>query len=111
MLLKQQKKNYNTLFQKVREENPEIFDEIDREFIKHKGTIKFIEFIITKHPYKNLEKDKKEKDFTVYNTDLAYFLLRRYTPDNYMSGNKNSELNHCIRHEISSKLSNLITHF
>ena len=103
--------NYNTLFQKVREENPEIFDEIDREFIKHKGTIKFIEFIITKYPYKSLDQDKKEKDFTVYNTDLAYFLLRRYTPDNFLPGDKNSELNHCIKHEISSKLSNLITHF
>ena len=103
--------NYNTLFQKVRNENPEIFDEIDDEFRKHRGTIKFIEFIITKYPYKNLDQDKKEKDFTVYNTDLAYFLIKRYTPDSFMPGDKKSELEHCIKHEIASKLSNLITHF
>ena len=103
--------NYSTLFQKVRMENPGIFDEIDDEFRKNRGKIEFIEFIITKYPYKSLEQDKKERDFTVYNTDLAYFLIKRYTPDNFMPGNKKSELEHCINHEIASKLSNLITNF
>ena len=107
--LKTPQQTYNELFQKVREENPQIFDEIDKKF--KDGRNKFIEFIITKYPYKNIENDKKERDFNDYNTDFAYFLSKKYTPENFMRGNKKSELDHCIKHEISSKLSNLITNF
>jgi hypothetical protein len=107
--LKTPQQTYNELFQKVREENPQIFDEIDKKF--KDGRNKFIEFIITKYPYKNIENDKQERDFNDYNTDFAYFLSKKYTPENFMRGNKKSELEHCIKHEISSKLSNLITNF
>ena len=41
--------------------------------------------------------------------DLLYFLSKKYQPENYMKGNKDSELEYCINHEISSKISNLIT--
>ena len=109
--LKSSEENYNTLFLKVRQKNPEIFDEIDEQFRKHKGTIKFIDFIITKYPYKGFEKGQKELDLTKYTTDLAYQLSKKYTPDSYMQGNPQSELEHCIKHEIAAKLSNLITNF
>ena len=109
--LKTSEENYNTLFLKVRQKNPEIFDEIDEQFRKHKGTIKFIDFIITKYPYKGFEKGQKELDLTTYTTDLAYQLSKKYTPDSYMQGNPQSELEHCIKHEIAAKLSNLITNF
>ena len=109
--LKTSEETYNTLFLKVRQANPEIFDELDEQFRKHRGKIEFIKFLITKYPYNNLEQDKKELDFKNYSTDLAYQLSKRYTPDNYMDGNAKSELSHCIKHEISSKLSNLITNF
>ena len=109
--IKTSEEAYNTLFVKVRNANPEIFDEIDEQFRKHRGTIKFIEFLITKHPYNSLEKDKKERDFTKYTTDLAYHLSKRYSPDNFLPGNQKSELTYCIKHEITSKLSNLITNF
>ena len=109
--LKTSEENYNTLFLKVRQKNPEIFDEIDEQFRKHKGTIKFIDFIITKYPYKGFEKGQKELDLTKYTTDLAYQLSKKYTPDSYMQGNPQSELEHCIKHEIAAKLSNLITNF
>ena len=109
--LKTSEENYNTLFLKVRQKNPEIFDEIDEQFRKHRGTIKFIDFIITKYPYKGFEKGQKELDLTKYTTDLAYQLSKKYTPDSYMQGNPQSELEHCIKHEIAAKLSNLITNF
>ena len=109
--LKTSEENYNTLFLKVRQKNPEIFDEIDEQFRKHKGTIKFIDFIITKYPYKGFEKGQKELDLTTYTTDLAYQLSKKYTPDSYMPGKPQSELEHCIKHEIAAKLSNLITNF
>ena len=109
--LKTSEETYNTLFLKVRQANPEIFDELDEQFRKHRGKIEFIQFLITKYPYNNLEQDKKVLDFKNYSTDLAYQLSKRYTPDNYMDGNAKSELSHCIKHEISSKLSNLITNF
>ena len=105
--LKTPQQTYNELFQKVREENPQIFDEIDEKF--KKGKNEFIEFIITKYPYKNIENDKKERDFKEYNPDLIFFLSKKYTPESFMKGNKKSELDHCIKHEISSKLNNLIT--
>ena len=109
--LKTGEENYNTLFVKVRKANPEIFDEIDEKFRKHRGTIKFIEFIITKHPYKGFEQGQKEFDLTKYSTDLVYQLSKKYTPDTYMPGNAKSELDHCIKHEIAAKLSNLIINF
>ena len=109
--LKTSEENYNTLFLKVRQTNPEIFDEIDEQFRKHRGTIKFIDFIITKYPYKGFEKGQKELDLTTYTTDLAYQLSKKYTPDSYMPGKPQSELEHCIKHEIAAKLSNLITNF
>ena len=109
--LKTGEENYNTLFVKVRQANPEIFDEIDEKFRKHRGTIKFIEFIITKHPYKGFEQGQKEFDLTKYSTDLVYQLSKKYTPDTYMPGNAKSELDHCIKHEIAAKLSNLIINF
>ena len=109
--LKSSEENYNTLFLKVRQKNPEIFDEIDEQFRKHKGTIKFIDFIITKYPYKGFEKGQKELDLTKYTTDLAYQLSKKYIPDSYMQGDPQSELKHCIQHEIAAKLSNLITNF
>ena len=107
--LKIPEQSYDGLFQKVRKENPQIFDEIEQEF--KKGKNRFIDFITTKYPYKNIENDKKERNFKEYNTDFAYFLSKKYTPGNYMKGNKKSELDHCIKHEISSKLCNLITNF
>ena len=109
--LKTSEENYNTLFLRVRQTNPEIFDEIDEQFRKHRGTIKFIDFIITKYPYKGFEKGQKELDLTKYTTDLAYQLSKKYTPDSYMQGDPQSELKHCIQHEIAAKLSNLITNF
>ena len=109
--LKTGEENYNTLFVKVRQANPEIFDEIDEKFRKHRGTIKFIEFIITKHPYKGFEQGQKEFDLTKYSTDLVYQLSKKYTPDSYMPGDAKSELDHCIKHEIAAKLSNLIINF
>jgi hypothetical protein len=109
--LKTSEENYNTLFLKVRQTNPEIFDEIDEQFRKHRGTNKFIDFIITKYPYKGFEKGQKELDLTKYTTDLAYQLSKKYTPDSYMQGDPQSELKHCIQHEIAAKLSNLITNF
>ena len=109
--LKTSEENYNTLFLKVRQTNPEIFDEIDEQFRKHRGTIKFIDFIITKYPYKGFEKGQKELDLTKYTTDLAYQLSKKYIPDNFMQGDPQSELKHCIYHEIAAKLSNLITNF
>ena len=107
--LKTPDENYKELFQNVRRENSEIFDEIDRQFEENGKKIKFIEFILLKHPYKSYEKDKKERNFKIYNIDLLYFLSKKYQPENYMKGNKESELEHCINHEISSKISNLIT--
>ena len=107
--LKTPEESYHQLFKKVRKENPAIFDEIDKQYEENRKNIKFIEFILTKYPYKSYENDKKERNFKIYNTDLLYFLSKRYQPENYMKGDKDSELDHCIKHEIASKISNLVT--
>ena len=35
--------------------------------------------------------------------------MKKYQPERYMPGNANNERNYCLKHEISSKLSNLLT--
>ena len=72
----------------------------------HRGTIEFIKFIINKYPYKDYEQGKI--DLEKYTTDLSYQLSKKYIPDNYMPGDAKSELDHCIKHEISAKLNSLI---
>ena len=104
--LKTSEETYKTLFAKVRQANPKIFDEIDEQFRMHRGTIEFIKFIITKYPYKDYEQGKI--DLEKYTTDLSYQLSKKYIPDNYMPGDAKSELDHCIKHEISAKLNSLI---
>ena len=102
--------NYPQLLEKVKKRDPSDFDELDKEFNKHKGTIKFIDYILKKHPYQNFKDDKKNKviDFEKYSIGLIEFLMKKYQPENYMKNNENSEKKYCLNHEISSKLSNLI---
>jgi hypothetical protein len=60
-------------------------------------------------PYDEIERDKKTVDFKTYNLELLLKLKKRYQPENYTPGDKNSEKNYCIKHEIASKLGNLIS--
>ena len=55
----------------------------------------------------------KGRDFNKYNTDLIKYLFERYQPDNYTPSTQDekSQLNYCIAHEISKKLSKLLTTF
>ena len=106
-----QNADYNNLLERVKQRDPSDFNELDEEFNKNKGTIKFIKYLLEKHPYPNYENDKNNKviDFDDYSIGLIEFLMKKYQPERYMPGNANNERNYCLKHEISSKLSNLLT--
>ena len=102
--------NYPQLLEKVKQRTPKDFDELEREFDEHKGTIKFIEYLLKKHPYVNYESDKENKviEFDNYTRGLLLFLMKKYQAENYAPGNEKSEKSYCLKNEISSKLSNLM---
>ena len=103
---------YAQLFERVKKANPGIFEQLDEQFNKNRGTIKFIEYILKNYPYKTYKKDletKKEKFFKTYNNGLITHLSRRYIPEGRMVGNAESEKKYCIIHEIASYINNLMT--
>ena len=101
--------NNHELLRNIKNLYPEVFDELEKEFEKTRGNIEFIDYITTTYPYDEIEKDKKTVDFKTYNLELLSKLKKRYQPENYTPGDKNSEKNYCIKHEIASKLGNLIS--
>ena len=105
--------DYQTIFNNIRRTHGKIFDDIDDIFNRTNGNIEFIRYILNKHPFKDYEKEKKGRDFNKYNTDLIKYLFERYQPDNYTPSTQDekSQLNYCIAHEISKKLSKLLTTF
>ena len=109
--LNTQNENYQQTLERIRKNNPE-FDELDNEFNKNHGKKEFIDYLITKHPYPNMNDDeeKEKQDFNKYSPELARFLMKKYQPDNF-SENASDEYQkkYCLLHEISSKLSNMIT--
>ena len=106
--LKTKNDNYFQILEKVRANNPE-FDELDSTFNKTHGKIEFINYLIEKHPYKELENDKKTRDFNTYSPELLIFLMKKYQPDNYVKVSDEYDKKFCLYHEISSKLSNMLT--
>ena len=106
--LKTKNDNYFQILERVRANNPE-FDELDSTFNKTHGKIEFINYLIEKHPYKELENDKKTRDFNTYSPELLIFLMKKYQPDNYVKVSDEYDKKFCLYHEISSKLSNMLT--
>ena len=72
-----QNEDYNNLLERVKQRDPSDFNELDEEFNKNKGTIKFIKYLLEKHPYPNYENDKNNKviDFDDYSIGLIEFLM------------------------------------
>ena len=106
--------DYQTRFERIRRNHQRIFDSINDNFNSNGGNIKFINFILENHPFPNYQDEiKKGRNFKVHNNELIRFLLEQYNPDNYstMEGDEESELRHCIAHEIATKLSNILTTF
>ena len=106
--------DYQTRFERIRKNHQRIFDSINDNFNSNGGNIKFINFILENHPFPNYQDEiKKGRNFKVHNNELIRFLLEQYNPDNYstMEGDEESELRHCIAHEIATKLSNILTTF
>ena len=54
---------------------------MDNQFNKFHGKIEFIDYITKTHPYDTYEKDKNQRDFNNYNTELLVFLMKKYQPD------------------------------
>ena len=108
-LMKEDTENYNELLQRVREKNKKDFDELDNQFNKFHGKIEFIDYITKTHPYDTYEKDKNQRDFNNYNPELLIFLMKKYQPDFPTGKNDETDKKFCLFHEISSKLSNMIT--
>ena len=114
--LKKQKNpedDFQSIFQNIKQSHGQVFEEIDEQFNKNGGNIEFINFILKKHPFKNYENERKKgRNFKVYNTELIRFLNEHYQPDDYTpSESEESKLKYCVAHEISKKLSNLLTQF
>ena len=107
--MKKETENYNELLQRVREKNKKDFDELDNQFNKFHGKIEFIDYITKTHPYDTYEKDKNQRDFNNYNPELLVFLMKKYQPDFPTGQNDETDKKFCLFHEISSKLSNMIT--
>ena len=112
ILRKKQPKDeeFQEIFERMKEDEryKKIFNKIEEEFNKRKQNINFIKFILKEHPYKDYDNDKENKNFSTYNLDLVYHLLIKYQPDNYtLRGDEKEQLQYCIVHLISQKLSNL----
>ena len=103
------RKSDHELLENIRKLYPKEFDELEKEFEKTRGTIKFIDYITKTYPYDEIERDKKTVDFKTYNLELLSKLKKRYQPESYMPGDEISEKKYCIKHEIASKLGNLIS--
>ena len=70
--------------------------------------MEFINFILEKHPYKKTKDDEGNVNFKQYSIELAFYLLKKYHPDNYqITGDKETKFQYCIAHEITKKLNNL----
>ena len=111
------REDYLRLLERVKITYSGVFDEIDRQFNKNRGSIKFIDYILEKYPYQGYDADRedtKNYDFKTYNNKLLTFLLSKYQPGPY-SRSKNegeankSEFKHCLYTEISTKFSKLLT--
>ena len=105
--------DYQVIFNIVKQSHGNIFKDIDDKFNKTNGNIEFINYILKKYPFKNYEKEKEKRQFNNYNTELIKYLFEQYQPDNYTSStqDENLRLKYCIAHEISKKLSRLLTTF
>ena len=105
--------DYQAIFNSIKQSHGNIFKEIDDKFNKTNGNIEFINYILKKHPFKNYEKEKEKRTFNNYNTELIKYLFEQYQPDNYTPStqDENLRLKYCIAHEISKKLSKLLTTF
>lgn len=103
--------DYQSLFRNIRRSHTEIFDTLDDEFRVNGRKIEFINFILKKHPFNNYENEKQKRNFNKYNTELISYLNEQYQPDNYTPSDQKekSKVEYCIAHEISKKLSNLLT--
>ena len=109
-LLNKENENYQKSLERMRKINPE-FDELDKEFNKHYEKKEFINYLITKHPYPNMDKDeeKEKQDFSKCSPELITFLMKKYQPDNYSEKTEEYLKKYCLLHEISAKLSNIMT--
>jgi len=106
----QKEKNENIIFDEVKKENLEIFRELDDQFNEHYGEIKFIKFILNKHPYPNFESDIGKINFNIYSKELITFLIGKYNPNNY-TFEKQNYMKICLCNEISNKLNKLLSGF
>ena len=99
---------FSRIAPEIKKKNKEIFKEIDEKYNKKQTKMDFINFILEKYPYKKNNDDATNVNFEKYSTELAFYLLKKYHPDNYqMTGDENTKLNYCIIHEIMKKLNNL----
>jgi hypothetical protein len=104
---------FQEIFNRIRKSHGDIFDEIN-DIFNTKSTEEFIKYILEKHPFKNIKTEiSKGRNLKVYNTELVRYLFEQYQPDNYTHSpeDEKSELNYCIAHEISKKLSNALTKY
>ena len=101
---------FDKISPKIKAKYPDIFNNIEKEFIKKSSKDNFIKFILKEYPYTNYENDKKNKLFDKYSLELVNFLIEKYYPDNYhYSEDEQSQLKYCIIHEISKKLNIMYT--
>ena len=108
-ILRQQEQEQELIEEHVRRENPRIFYELDNQFNNFGGSIRFINYILERHPYPGFERDRNRIDFRDYNVDLLNFLKERYHPEPLIRGNRESELRYCLMNEILQKISDLLT--
>ena len=99
---------YSQIAPEIKKKNKQLFKEIDEKYNKKKSKMEFINFILEKHPYKKNNDDEGKVSFEEYRTELAFYLLKKYHPDNYpITGDEKTKLEYCIPHEITKKLNTL----
>ena len=81
------------------------------DYINNIDNVEVLGFYIQKILNKVItyEKDKNQRDFNNYNPELLIFLMKKYQPDFPTGKNDETDKKFCLFHEISSKLSNMIT--
>jgi len=101
--------DYRTILAQMKQKHGQIFDKLD-DIFNTKGKNEFIKYILKNHPYPNYENDKKNgRNFDKYTIELIQFLHEKYQPETPEEKNEKTLLDYCINHEISKKLSNLLT--
>ena len=107
-LLLEEEKNSGGFKLKIKKENQEIFNNLNKVF--KKNNLEIIKYILNKYPPLNYEKEPNNTIEEQWQEDKKKFvhnLCIKYAPDNYPKETEEEKLKYVIMSEISTKINSI----